>query len=170
MPGSNHIMNETLHILGQSLSLLGRLDDATYTRTMPPVFQSGIGTHLRHCLDFYGAFLRGIRAGRIDYDTRERDTVIEQNRDAAVTAIETTILQMSSLNFLNEETPVLVRLEDTSADESSWCQSTVGRELQALKSHTIHHYALIAVMVKLQGIAISADFGVSTSTLRQQAA
>ena len=78
MPGSNHIMNETLDILGQSLSLLGRLDDATYTRTMPPVFQSGIGTHLRHCLDFYGAFLRGIRAGRIDYDTRERDTVIEQ--------------------------------------------------------------------------------------------
>lgn len=170
MPGSNRIMTDTLHILEQSLSLLHRLDDAAYTRTMPPIFQSGIGTHLRHCLDFYGAFLRGIRDGRIDYDKRERNTVIEQNREAAIVAIETTIRQMTSLNFINEEMPVLVRLEDASADESSWCQSTIGRELQALKSHTIHHYALIAVMVKLQGITVSADFGVSTSTLRQQAA
>jgi hypothetical protein len=163
-------MTDTLHILEQSLSLLHRLDGATYTRILPPIFQSGIGTHLRHCLDFYGAFLRGICDGRIDYDTRERDTVIEQNREAAIAAIETTIQQMTSLNFLNEGMPVLVRLEDASADESSWCQSTIGRELQALKSHTIHHYALIAVMVKLQGISISADFGVSTSTLRQQQA
>src|SRR5215510_5711851 len=114
MPGSyDDIMTDTLHILEQSLTLLRRLDDAAYTRTMPPIFHSGIGSHVRHCLDFFGAFLRGVRDGRIDFDTRERDAVIEQNREAAIAAIETTIQQMTNLDFLNEM-PVLVRLEDAS--------------------------------------------------------
>ena len=166
----NHMMTDTIHILEQSLILLRRLDDDVYTQTMPPLFQSGLGSHIRHCLDFYGAFLRGIQEGRIDYDARERDTVIETNREAGVRAIEATIQQMRTLDFLTEQMPVIVRLEDATADDSSWCQSTIGRELQALKSHTIHHYAIIALMLKIQGIPVNADFGVSTSTLRQQRA
>lgn len=171
MPGSyNHMMTDTIHILEQSLTLLRRLDDEIYTQTMPPLFQSGLGSHIRHCLDFYGAFLRGIQDGRIDYDARERDELIEKNRQSGIEAIETTIQQMQTLDFLTEQMPVMVRLEDATADDSSWCQSTIGRELQALKSHTIHHYAIIALMLKLQGISVNADFGVSTSTLRQQRA
>jgi len=164
------MMTDTIHILEQSLILLRRLDDEIYTQTMPPLFQSGVGSHIRHCLDFYGAFLRGIPEGRIDYDTRERDTVIETNRETGIQTIEATIQQMRTLDFLTEQMPVMVRLEDESADGSSWCQSSIGRELQALKSHTIHHYAVIALMLRLQGISVSADFGVSISTLRQQKA
>ncbi len=163
------MITDTIHILEQSLDLLNRLDDETYNQAMPPLFHSGIGSHIRHCLDFYGSFLRGLPTGRIDYDARERNAIIETNREAAIAAITATIQQMKALDFLDERMPVIVRLEDASADDSSWCQSSVGREIQALKSHTIHHYALIALMLKLQGVNVSKEFGVSTATLRQAA-
>jgi hypothetical protein len=51
-----------------------------------------------------------------------------------------------------------------------WLPSTISRELQALSSHTIHHFALIAVILRLHGIFLDPEFGVSPSTLRYQAA
>jgi hypothetical protein len=51
-------------------------------------------------------------------------------------------------------------------DTSCWCRSTVARELQFLLSHTIHHYALIALVLRLQGFTTGEEFGVNPSTLR----
>ena len=46
-----------------------------------------------------------------------------------------------------------------------WLVSSIGRELQALSSHTIHHFALIAITLRLHGVEVSPDFGMSPSTL-----
>jgi hypothetical protein len=43
-------------------------------------------------------------------------------------------------------------------------RSTLARELRALASHTIHHYALVAVVLRLRGVAVPAHFGVAPST------
>jgi hypothetical protein len=45
------------------------------------------------------------------------------------------------------------------------CASTVARELQFLLSHTVHHYALIALILRLQGFEPGEEFGVAPSTL-----
>jgi uncharacterized damage-inducible protein DinB len=50
----------------------------------------------------------------------------------------------------------------------TWCQSSVGRELQHLINHTVHHYAFVALILRLQGVAIEDDFGVAPSTLQAQ--
>jgi hypothetical protein len=65
--------------------------------------------------------------------------------------------------------PVLVRLEDCEDERSSltWSQSSVTRELQALLSHTVHHYALIALMLQLNGFEVPEELGVAPSTLRR---
>jgi len=42
--------------------------------------------------------------------------------------------------------------------------------LQALSSHTIHHFALIAVTLRLHGIQVDPNFGMSPSTLRYRTA
>jgi hypothetical protein len=42
----------------------------------------------------------------------------------------------------------------------------VGRELQYLLSHTIHHYAIIGSILRAQGVEPGPDFGVAPSTLR----
>jgi hypothetical protein len=46
-----------------------------------------------------------------------------------------------------------------------WSRSTAARELQFLVSHTVHHYALIAFILRANGIDPGADFGVAPSTL-----
>jgi hypothetical protein len=46
-----------------------------------------------------------------------------------------------------------------------WSGTSVGRELQFLVSHTVHHYAVIAAMLRPQGVEPGADFGVAPSTL-----
>ena len=53
-----------------------------------------------------------------------------------------------------------------SAASTVWARSTVERELQVLLSHTVHHYALIAVALRLHGLEVDPEFGVAPSTLR----
>ena len=48
--------------------------------------------------------------------------------------------------------------------------SSIGRELQALSSHTIHHFALMAMTLQALGFQLDRDFGMAPSTLRYQAA
>ena len=62
-----------------------------------------------------------------------------------------------------------VRLEEA-AGNPQWSPSSIARELQSLKSHTTHHYALIAVLLRLQGIEPHEEFGVSMATIRQRRA
>jgi hypothetical protein len=61
--------------------------------------------------------------------------------------------------------PLRVR-GDGPPEEDGWSQSTVGRELQYLLSHTIHHYAIIGSILRAQGREPGPDFGVAPSTLR----
>jgi hypothetical protein len=50
-------------------------------------------------------------------------------------------------------------------DAACWGRSSAERELQFLLSHTVHHYALIALMLRTQGYEPGAEFGVAPSTL-----
>ena len=50
----------------------------------------------------------------------------------------------------------------------TYLTSSLARELQTLASHTIHHYALIAMAVRAFGVEVDANFGMAPSTLRYQ--
>ena len=50
--------------------------------------------------------------------------------------------------------------------EGQWPESTLERELYVLVSHTIHHYALVAVLLRTLGVDPGPEFGVAPSTLR----
>jgi hypothetical protein len=59
-----------------------------------------------------------------------------------------------------------VRTEDDGVDLAVWCNSSVLRELEFLQSHAVHHYSLIAALLRLHGIEPDAEFGVAPSTLK----
>ena len=63
---------------------------------------------------------------------------------------------------------MLYRFHDRSEDDAAppWSTSSVERELQFLSSHTVHHYALIAVILRLNGVQPEEGFGVAPSTQR----
>ncbi|MBL8168370.1 MAG: DinB family protein [Acidobacteria bacterium] len=160
---------KNIHLLRQAADLLQQIDDRQYIAVPRGVTKSGIGGHVRHCLDFYSCFVRGLSAGRIDYDARVRNELLEHDRHAAQAQIAELIAQLQALSLEDEQLSVQVRMEG----EPAWSYSSIFRELQFLLSHTIHHFALVAMLLRLQGCEPAADFGVALSTLnhwQQQAA
>ncbi len=154
---SSALLNANVQLLDQSLRLLPALDDATYRH---------VGPQLRHIIEFYECFLTGVREGVIDYDARRRDLALEQCRAAAAHRIRGIAL---SLMRVRDDRLLLVRMEDLPAGtDDVLLPSSTSRELQSLMSHTTHHFALIAMMLRTRGLPVERDFGVARSTLRHQ--
>jgi len=154
--------------LRQALALLPQLDDVAYT-TSPRAFRPHrVGAHLRHIIEFYQCFLDGLGNSHIDYDARRRDETIERNRKAAAGAIENIIASLRTNALVRENCIVWVRMEDAGALQVSdaFMESSVSRELQVLSSHTIHHFALIAMTLRMHGVDLDPEFGMAPSTLR----
>ena len=154
--------------LRQALGLLEQLDDVVYSATAPGFAPHRAGSHLRHVLEFYQCFLEGLDSSHIDYDSRRRDEAIERSRDTASMAIRSIIHAFETCRGLREERIVWVRIEDaeTTGVRDSYMESSVSRELQVLSSHTVHHFALIAMTLRAHGIQMDPDFGMAPSTLR----
>lgn len=166
MQSETRVINNCIGLLEQAFELLQRIDDQVYTSPGPLSPRAGIGGHLRHVLDFYQCFLRGIDAGRVDYNLRERDVSVEQNRAHAQRQIGATTAALRSLSANNNQSALLVRTEDDGISAAPWSASSLLRELDFLQSHTIHHYSLIAMLLRSQAIEPDEDFGVAPATLR----
>jgi hypothetical protein len=154
--------------LRQGVDLLEKADDSTYTKVEKSAYADGgaIGRHFRHCLEFVNCFLTGIENGRVDYNRRERNHLLETNRKYAIAEYGRTIQILENLTLPEDGNALLVKPEDTTDDEDYWCASSIERELDFLQSHTIHHYALIGFKLRAFGFKLSAEFGVAPSTLR----
>lgn len=151
--------------LKQHLDLLDQITDEAYVYTRCPVFPSSLGSHLRHDLDHYLNFFQGLPQGRIEYEKRVRDPKLETSRTHAQHVILSIIENLSTLSG-TAETPLMVCVEDAGAE--LWTPSNVCRELDFLLSHTIHHQAIISMMVRDQGATPSPAYGMAPSTLRYQ--
>ena len=163
MPSQPVPADANISVLRQGIALLGRLDDAT--------FRTSVGPQLRHCLDFYGSFLRGLDSRRVDYDTRERDPLVESSRRIARERYEEVIAALEGISSDTGAAALSVRSEaDTlPPGEPEWSASSVRRELQFLLSHTVHHHALVKERRRARGRATGDDFGGAPSTLEHRA-
>jgi hypothetical protein len=172
-------MPEGKPIKGSKLSLLDKLaaelergsrliasvDDAAYRWTSE--ITGSVGAHFRHNLDAANRFLEGIGSRRIDYGNRERDARIESDRSYAIERYSDAVRRILSLPAGVIFASVSVRSE---VDASAWLPSSVGREVEYVHSHTVHHHALIAEKLSAAGIKLDKDFGVAPSTLEYWAA
>ena len=168
-PSTRHrLVEDNVALLRQGVAVLESLPDGLYAAEEARVSSSGIGGHVRHCIDYYRCLLRGLDSGRVDYDRRERDERIERDRDHAVASMRALIEDLRGLAETDLEPALQVKMDCGLEDEAHapWSRSSVPRELHALISHTVHHYALVAVVLRLQGVEPPAEFGVAPSTLR----
>ena len=154
--------------LRQALALLSQMDDETFSTSPAGLAPHRVGSHLRHVLEFYECFLDGLATSSIDYDGRKRDESIERRRQSAAISIRAIVSRLEEVSSFEEDWELAVRIEN--ANEDAYLTSSIGRELQALSSHTIHHFALIAVTLRVHGLEVDPEFGMSPSTLRYQAA
>lgn len=160
----NELVRANVAVLRQGERLLRQLDDAAYRHCAELVFSSTVGAHVRHALDHYTCLLDGLEASRVDYEPRRRDPVIETDRLAAVSELTRTCELIEIEQRFAMDHRLLVRGGAVHSHE--WAVSSVRRELEFALSHTVHHYALVAVICGLQGIRTEPGFGVAPSTLR----
>lgn len=161
------LVKDNIDCLKQGIRLLNKVEGSLYRHLSPQCFESTVGGHIRHNIDHYLSFLNGYVQGRIDYDDRKRDARIEEEPEYASQKMQEIIDGLGQIGDLDLDSPVEVKMDCGCVEESApWSHSTFRRELQFLLSHTIHHYALIAVICTLQGVKPDPEFGVAPSTLK----
>jgi len=167
---ARRLAGRNIAFLRQGQELIAALTDADFSATAPSGLRGGVGPHFRHVLDHYECFLDGLDARNVDYDRRERDPSVETQRGAADAKIEQIVERLARLSPADADVALSVRVDSGEGGERHVSHSSVGRELQFLVSHTVHHYAVIAVMLRVRGIDPGRDFGVAPSTLKHELA
>ena len=157
---------DNISFLRQGRALVERLTSELFASTSALCPGGSVGAHFRHCLDFYVSFLDGIDGRKIDYNDRERDPELETVSGRALDTFTRVIERLEGIAELDRNEPLLVRGDESARGQDGWSRSTVGRELQFLHSHTIHHFALIGFMLRAAGFEVDGSFGVAPSTLQ----
>ncbi len=164
---SEELIQSVLETLAQGESLLTKLSDEDYTRKVAVAFNASIGGHYRHCLDHFRTLLDSTVQGDLNYDHRERDTLIEHDRFAALNATRELREGYEQLDpdLLQRTLSVTCKTSYTTTGSQA-SPSTVGREIMYSVTHAVHHYALIGIMCGVMGLKMPAGFGVAPSTLK----
>ena len=154
-----------LRLLEQGRELIAALPDTAFAAASSA--GKPVGPHFRHVLEHYSCFLDGLGSGRIDYDSRAREAELESRRAIAGDRIGILIAGLIGLDGADLDQPAQARLESGfGGEEEQWSRTTLRRELHFLLSHTVHHYALIGLLLVQRGIDPGSEFGVAPSTLK----
>ena len=150
--------------LGELMRLVMTLPAEVYSSRTART-SGAIGAHVRHVLDHLSALLTVKPAGVLSYDHRTRGTAVETMPSAAVREMMRldAALERWSERRLDEPVAVECLLTHDGESETSW--STLGRELAFVLGHTIHHQAMIALLLEGIGHDVpDARFGYAPST------
>ncbi|HEY0946605.1 MAG TPA: hypothetical protein VGD81_15105 [Opitutaceae bacterium] len=155
-------------VLQQGIDLLATLGADRYTRRVPVCFDAAPGGHIRHIIDHYLGLLDGLGRGEVDYEHRARDPLVERDVDYARGVMESIVARLEELARADGDCALQVHAEtaDPAGGRSATGSSSLLRELEFLLSHTVHHYALVAMMCRILGHEPPRDFGVAPSTMK----
>ena len=165
----HNLVRENNQHLQQAIDLIGKIGDDLYRNNENPYFKGGVGKHIRHILDFYDCFLNGWH-DKIDYDVRKREEGVETDRQFCIQKINHIMAALNELAAVADQSdksiPVKNDGSEIGAQKDPFSLSTVERELQFLKFHAVHHFAIIAMILRVQGFEPPEDFGFAASTLQ----
>ena len=148
------------------LDQLKTLSDKAYCRTTK-LTENSIGTHVRHIIEHYQELASGQKAHAVCYDDRSRNRHIERSRETAIDALQDILFWLQTLTDNHDHTLLLTAaVSGTRTASPCISESSLVRELLFLQSHTVHHQAVIAILLKAQSINVPSTFGVAPATLQ----
>lgn len=155
-------------ILAQLEKLVEQLTDQEFMAPASHLHGSTLGQHLRHTLEFFICFQKGVTTGIVNYDNREHDRVLEVSRAKALHTLknirEVILKPGAALDLVLE-----INYSET-AGAPVRMPTNYDRELAYNIEHAVHHMALLKIGLKevAPHISIPRSFGVAVSTLRHQ--
>lgn len=155
-------------VLQQALDLVENILTSDDQLTAQSKFLPGstIGKHLRHARDHFTLLIECVSGPAphiFSYDTRSRNTPMENNLSEAREALKQAISRVeevvptANLDLpltLNAVTPFMQTFE-----------TTFGRELWFAGLHAVHHWSMVRVIAGELDIKLDDDFGFAPSTL-----
>lgn len=139
--------------------LLKGVSSEHYCRESTMLGNATIGRHVRHVIELAEAAITGHEKGLINYDNRERNILIENQKEEAIKHIQLLI------NGIQKNDAEVV-LEVMSGNETGYVKSSYLREVHYNTEHAIHHMALIRVALREFGIDnVNEEFGYAPSTI-----
>lgn len=144
-------------------SILSQIKDEDYNATLTTLKGASIGKHIRHIVEFYECLLFNNVDNTVNYDTRKRNLLLEEN----VKYTE---------DFITEIVDALIKIENNSRvlliakyqDQNITMESSIYREITYNIEHTVHHLAIISIAIPIHFnyIDLSENFGYADSTIQ----
>lgn len=165
-----NITTACLHILDQLTALLNEIDEKDYVKPSRALSGATIGQHLRHTLEFFICFEKGVEEGTVNYDKRAHDRVIESDKIIALACIERTASFVKAVNL--NKALILEVGYDLKKEEFITIETNVSRELVYNIEHAVHHMAILKIGIReiAPYVNLLPDFGVAASTVRYKEA
>lgn len=156
-------------LLDQVREVVTLVPTAMYIARPGARVSGSVGEHVRHCLDHVAALLDGMGEAAMSYDRRRRGTTVEVDPATAVNEIERLLIRLDRISDVPLDRPVLLSSVIDVDGPPLFLPSTLGRELAFIIQHTIHHCALIALLLEWQGRRVPYGFGLAPATARARA-
>lgn len=160
------LYNAGLTVLTQLADAIGQISEADFRKPSPALSNATLGQHLRHTLEFFVCLEQGYESGVVNYDKRQHDKAIENDKFVALGTINRV------LDFVNQK-PADKRmvLEVGYLEDSEACvpvETNFMRELTYNIEHAVHHMAIMKIGIRevAPNTVIPKSFGVAVSTLR----
>lgn len=174
------IIRQALTVLSQKATVLETISAKDYTRKLPGFFNASVGSHMRHSVDHFRILINAIDGSSdpaskiVNYDERKRNTDIEFDPNAALTAImdiSRFVSAASAQSNSNVDQSVNVAfIGETDAFSTYTVKSTFARELSFASHHAVHHLSMIKLMLNHLNYTEEAtgnNIGMAFSTVKE---
>ncbi len=156
--------NTSSEIIQQLINMTAQLENEQFSQPLKILSGNTIGKHIRHIIEFYDCLLRGYQINMVDYDKREHNPLIENNKFMATDEMKKII---SEIENMNDKT---MTLTVSYGNEKFNSLTSFNRELVYNIEHAIHHMAIIKIAIDhaFPFISLPKNFGVAYSTVKFQ--
>jgi uncharacterized damage-inducible protein DinB len=155
-----------IRLLDEVAGMLMQVRPSVYTARPFLGISGSIGEHVRHVLDHVAPLATAGPHDILTYDERVRGTSVEADSAAALATIVRIKAVLTTADSPNLDQPITVTAILSRGREPVAMRSTLRRELAFVISHTVHHQALIAMLLAAAGHAAPETFGLAPSTPR----
>lgn len=154
-------------LLEQLNDAIARLTAEQYASECNLLSGQTIGKHVRHILELFEEWLNGQQIGKVNYDARQRQLVIETDAQEAQAFAHRINHQLQKVN---EDKMITVVGSFALHAPEIVLQSSVMRELAYNIEHAIHHMAIIQIVIRHQypHIQLPETFGIAFATRNHQ--
>lgn len=161
------IIQSTLKTLETTKILLDNVSDAVLSDCSIAPYNSSIGSHIRHILDFYACIFHDLENYQVNLTARSRNKLVETQCEFAKGYLETIFTHLKNFEIPIDKTVLVFDDLGLGVIEMSY---TYGALLSQANSHTIHHYAIINYILNGLNVKVpTINFGYNPTTPKQNA-